>query len=106
MKWACLVEESTNVVIQSKLSTMGKRVIKYMLIISQGRVALGIGRSEPSALISESVNATFTKVCNGFSHTRPPKHFRNIELCTVGIGVSGVVVVFCKNEVAEGNAIW
>jgi hypothetical protein len=51
IKWAVFLKESTKVVIQSKPSTVGKPVMSSMLIIFQGRVALGRGRSEPSGIL-------------------------------------------------------
>jgi hypothetical protein len=45
MKCVCLVKESTKVVIQSKSSAIDKPVMKSMLIIFHGCVALGKGKS-------------------------------------------------------------
>jgi hypothetical protein len=55
MKRATVLKESTKVVIQSKASTMGKPAITSMMILSQGRVALGRGKSEPSGLVVKAL---------------------------------------------------
>jgi hypothetical protein len=78
MKSACFVKESTKVVTQSKPLTCGKHVIKSILISSQGRVDFGKGKKRAKGFgggnFSLTCVASLAKVCNAFSHTRPPKH--------------------------------